>query len=253
MRLAGRVAVITGSGSGIGRASALAFAREGATVICVDWNEDANQETVAAISNQGETAQAIRADIGNERDVQELAKAVSQDHDRVDVLFNNAGLLDWASIEESTLETWERNVRVNLTGTFLVTKALLPLLKKSDRGSIINNGSIDGLHGNPGVAAYSAAKGGLIPLTHVMAYEFGKHNVRVNCIAPGGISTGLLENIPEGVAERVTGKTPLGRFGTAEEVAAAAVFFASDESSYISGATLVIDGGRTGITPGTAA
>lgn len=248
MRLKEKISVITGAGSGIGRTTALLFAREGARVVCVDVDEQKVKETVDMINQEKQNALFIQADVSKSEEVQQMAEKCLQTVKQVDILFNNAGCAARQEFEATTEETWSQMIGVNLTGIFLCSKYLLPLIKMAGAGSIINHASIDAFLGNPLVAAYSAAKGGIIPLTHVMAYELAKYNIRVNCLSTGGIMTGL---IPPEVHQRLVAVTPMGRMGTPEEVAYAVLFLASDEASYINGATLVIDGGRTGITQGT--
>lgn len=201
------------------------------------------------VEAKGGQASCLTVDVAEEGDVAGMAQ-FCETFGKVDILFNNAGCRDWGSVEECKTADWERVLRVNLTGPFLCTRHLLPLLKRSGAASVIHNGSVDGLYGNPWLPAYSASKGGLVPLTHVMAHEFAKHHIRVNCVAPAGIISGMMP-ADEKIREGLVMKTPAGRLGTPEEVASAALFLASEESSYITGAILVIDGGRTGITPGT--
>lgn len=249
MRLADKVAVITGAGSGIGRTTAILFAREGALVICIDIGARGGQETVSIINQQNQKALFIQADVSSSDDVQRAVEECNRNTKRVDILFNNAGYVIREEFEETTEETWSKMMGTNLTGVFLCSKYLLPLIKANGKGSIINHASIDGILGNPQDCAYSAAKGGVIPLTHVMACNLAKHNIRVNCLCTGGIATALTASSPTNQARVAV--TPLKRQGTPEEVAYAVLFLASDEASFITGATLVVDGGRTGITQGT--
>jgi NAD(P)-dependent dehydrogenase (short-subunit alcohol dehydrogenase family) len=166
--------------------------------------------------------------------------------DRVDVLFNLAGRAVKQSFEETTESTWHQMIARNLSATFICSQRFLPLMKRAHAGSIINHASIDAVLGNPSLAAYSAGKGGVIPLTHVMAHDLGKHGLRVNCISTGGIRDG--SSRPEDAARvRVT---PLSRMGSPEDVARVALFLASDLASYVNGANIVVDGGRTAITQG---
>jgi NAD(P)-dependent dehydrogenase (short-subunit alcohol dehydrogenase family) len=248
MRLKGKVSVITGAGSGIGRATALLFGREGAKVVCVDMDEVRGIETVGIITQEKQEALFIAADVSKGDEVQHMAEKCHQQVKQVDILFNNAGYLIRQGFEATTEETWFRMLGVNLTGIFLCSKHLLPLIKKAGAGAIINHASIDALLGNPQIAAYSAAKGGIIPLTHVMAYELAQYNIRVNCLCTGGIITGMTAS---GLRQNLVSVTPMRRMGTTDEIANAVLFLASDEPSYMTGATLVIDGGRTVITPGT--
>ncbi len=249
MRLEGMTSVITGAGSGIGRATALLFAREGARVVCVDRDARGGKETVDNIQKEKRDALFLQADVSKSEDVQRMAAECQRKVGKVDVLFNNAGYVIRQELEETTEETWSEMIGTNLTGAFLCSKYLLPLIKANGRGSIINHASIDGLLGNPQDLAYSAAKGGLIPLTHVMACNLAKYNIRVNCLCTGGIATAMTADSPS-LRMRLA-LTPMMREGKPEEVASAVLFLASEEASFITGATLVIDGGRTVITQGT--
>jgi len=248
VRLKDKVAVITGAGSGIGRAAAQLFAAEGARVICVDIDEPKVKETVAMINDQ--KALAIRADVALAEDVQAMVKVCERKVKKVNILFNNAGMNAWQSFEDTTEETWARMIGINLTGIFHCARYLLPLMKKAGAGSIINHASVDAILGNPGIPAYCAAKGGIIPLTHVMAYELAKYNIRVNCLCTGGIATRMIASL-KGIYHKRIDVTPLKRTGKPEEVAYAVLFLASDEASFVTGANLVVDGGRTGLTQGT--
>ena len=246
MRLKDKISIITGAGSGIGRATAILFAHEGSQVICVDVDESKAKETVDMIGQEQQAAFFYQADVSRSEDVRRLAEKCKQSVGKIDILFNNAGYLIKESFEETTEETWSQMIGVHLTGTFLCSKYLLPLMKIAGAGSIVNHASIDANLGNPQIAAYSAAKGGVIPLTHVMAHDLARYNIRVNCLCTGGIRTALIG--PFLRKRKVV--TPLKRGGTPEEVAYATLFLASDEASYITGASLVIDGGRTSITQG---
>ncbi len=250
MRLKNKIAVITGAGRGIGRETAVLFAREGARVVCVDIDPDMGRETVDFIDQKNSKHLFIEADVSRSQDVQRMAEECKQAVGRVDVLFCNAGYSIRQDFEATSEDTWAEMIGVNLTGMFLCSKYLLPLIKATGSGSIINHASIDALFGNSRIAAYSAAKGGIIPLTHVMARNLAQHNIRVNCVCSGGI-TRHRKSPDRRYLTRLIGSTPLGRMGKPEEVAYAVLFLASDEASYITGAALVIDGGRTVTTPGT--
>jgi len=263
VRLADKVAVITGAASGVGRAACLRFAREGATVVAVDIDDAMGNETVELVRNAGGNASYLHADVGNAAEVQAMAAACIARHPVVHVLFNNAGVLVRDHFGALSLDDWHRTLAVNLTGPYLCSTALLPALKAARGASIIHHGSVDGVVGNPSAASYSVSKGGLVPLTHVMAHALGPHGIRVNCINSAGLY-GSREGIPvrlapemrggtmEGSASRVA-VTPLARAGYVEECAAVALFLAGDDSSYMTGSLLTVDGGRTAITPGTGA
>ena len=237
--LENKTAVITGNPYGIGRVSAALFAREGARVICIDDRND------------GWTSEApphFLADVSDSKALSAVVTECERTLDRVDILFNLAGRAVKQRFEETTEGTWQEMIGRNLTAAFICSQQLLPLMKKSSGGAIINHASIDGFLGNPSLAAYSAGKGGVIPLTHVMAHDLGRYGIRVNCISTGGIRDGEGAARPEDAARvRVT---PLGRTGTPEDVARVALFLACELSSYVNGANIVVDGGRTTITQG---
>src|SRR5689334_25369827 len=228
MLLKDRIAVITGTATGIGRATAILFAREGAKVICVD--NKPGDETLALLREEKLNATHYHADVSNSAQVQAVVRECERTVDKVDILFNNAGSIVHQTFEATTEEVWAEMIGVNLTAEFLCAKYFLPLMKKSAAGSIINHASIDGLLGNPYIAAYSAAKGGLIPLTHVMAHDLGKYNIRVNSIASGGI-VAARNAVAQGSGPPGQSRisvTPLQRKGNPEEVASVALFLASD-------------------------
>lgn len=252
MVLKDKIAVITGTATGIGQATAILFAREGAQVVCID--EKPSDETLGLMQKEGLDATCHEADVSDSNEVQRVARECEKRFGKVDILFNNAGRVVRQPFETTTEELWAEMLDVNLTSQFLCSKYFVPLMKKAGSGSIINHASIDAFLGNPAIAAYSASKGGLIPLTHVMAHDLGKYNIRVNCICSGGIPAPrkAVAAKPGGSAGKSRiDVTPLQRAGTPEEVAYAALFLASHWSSFVNGASLVVDGGRTAITQGT--
>ncbi|MFX1542964.1 MAG: SDR family NAD(P)-dependent oxidoreductase [Promethearchaeota archaeon] len=248
-RLENRIAVITGVSAGIGRASALLFAEEGATVVGADIDEIQGGEVEAAIREAGGMAHFVKADVSRQEDVVKVF-AKTNELGGVDVLFNNAGVEVVKSLQDTTEEEWDRSVSVNLKSVYLCIKHALPQMEKKGKGVIINNSSAAGLVGSFS-PSYSAAKGGIISLTKALAVDLGSSNVRVNCICPGAIETPMLERVikmqgdPKEVRSRRLKNYPVGRFGTSEEVAYTALFLASDESSFITGAVLPVDGGFT--------
>lgn len=262
MRLKGKTAVITGSGSGVGRAASLLFSREGAVVVGVDIDATFGQETAELVRREGGKADFFHADVADPAAVQAMAQQCMARHPKVHILFNNAATLTRGSFETLQFEDWKRQLAVNLDGPYLCSIHLLPALKAAGGASIVNNGSIDGVLGNPTVAAYSVSKGGLVPLTHVMAQTLAQYGIRVNCINAGAInrsSQGIPirltpelargDPIPENSG--IIKATPMGRPCSVEECANAALFLASEESSYFTGAMLAMDGGRSALTPGT--
>ncbi len=240
--LENKIVVITGNPYGIGRVSAALFAKEGAQVVCIDDSRDGWGRSEA---QRAEPPQFI-ADVSDTDAVAAVVSACERTLERVDVLFNLAGRAIKQSFEATTQATWNEMIGRNLSAAFICSQQFLPLMKKAPGGAIINYASIDGFLGNPSLAAYSAGKGGVLPLTHVMAHELGKYRLRVNCISTGGIRDGSAR--PDD-ASRVR-VTPLGRTGTPQDVARVALFLASELSSYVNGANIVVDGGRTTITQG---
>jgi NAD(P)-dependent dehydrogenase (short-subunit alcohol dehydrogenase family) len=248
MKLKNKVAVITGSGSGIGRASALEFAKEGARVIVADINTSGARETVQQIESAGGSAIAIQADVSAPEPVQKLVGQVIQSFGKVDILFNNAAIQVNKTVEDTTFEEWNREMAVNLGGVFLCSKLFLPHLRKS-KGCIVNMASVNGFFVEPMCAGYCATKGGIIALTKAMAIDHGKDGVRVNCICPGyidaGLAWGYFEAQPNPAEARQTaGKLhALWRIGQPEEVARVAVFLASEDASFMTGSAVVVSGG----------
>jgi NAD(P)-dependent dehydrogenase (short-subunit alcohol dehydrogenase family) len=244
-RLEGRVALVTGAASGIGRATADRLADEGATVVITDVQDAAGEEAVAAIRERGGTAAFVHHDVTSEDDWRSAVERVIADHGRLDVLVNNAGLGDLAPIEETTLADYERTIAVDQTGVFLGMKACADALKASGHGSVINISSIFGTSGGFGTSpAYHAAKGAVRTLTKNVALHWATDGVRVNSIHPGFIRTPILDQARgTEVWDAMTALTPLGRLGEPEEIAAAVAYLASDDSSFVTGSELYVDGG----------
>jgi meso-butanediol dehydrogenase / (S,S)-butanediol dehydrogenase / diacetyl reductase len=255
-RLRGKVAVITGSATGIGASTATLFAAHGATVIGLDVNTDAGSAGAAALRERhGEdAAEFVRADVSNVDEVHAVAGQILARWPRIDVLFNNAGILGRfdVPIERADYADWASIVGVNLTGVLACSRAFLPGLKRAESGSIIHNATIDALLGNPHASLYSIAKGGLVPMTHVMAYEYGQWGIRVNCVVAGGIPTGLSRGeVSSAYEKQLASATSLRRLGLPIEAATVVLFLATPDSSFVSGVCLPVDGGRIGLTPGT--
>jgi NAD(P)-dependent dehydrogenase (short-subunit alcohol dehydrogenase family) len=252
MRLKDKVALITGAGSGIGRQSALLFAKEGAAVVAVDLNEQAARDTVASIPN----AVAVRADVSSSADCERMVAAAEKAFGRLNVLFNNAGIMharddDAVSTDESV---WDLTLAVNAKGVFLGCKHGIPALRRAGGGSIINTASFVARMGaaTPQIA-YTASKGAVLALTRELAVIHARENIRVNALSPGPLRTELLMSFldTEEKKRRRLVHLPMGRFGEAEEIAKAALFLASDESSYVTGTEFLVDGGLTAayVTP----
>jgi NAD(P)-dependent dehydrogenase (short-subunit alcohol dehydrogenase family) len=255
MRLKDRVAVVTGAGSGIGRASALAFGREGAKVIVADIRIGTAQETVNLIREAKGEAGAVETDVSNPDSVQNLVAQTIRTFSKIDVLLNDAAIQINKTIEDTTFEEWNKEVGINLGGVFLCSKFFLPHLRKT-KGCIINMSSVNGYFVEPTCAAYCATKGGIIALTKAMAIDHGKDGIRVNCICPGYIDTGLaweyFETQPDPSAARQAASTlhALWRIGKPEEVGRVAVFLASDDASFMTGTEVVVSGGfGSGLPP----
>jgi NAD(P)-dependent dehydrogenase (short-subunit alcohol dehydrogenase family) len=255
MKFKDRIAVITGAGSGIGRASALEFAREGARVVVADINAAGAQETVKQVEALGGQALAVQTDVASPDSVQHLVQATLQAYGRVHVLFNDAAIQVNKTIEDTTVEEWNREMAVNLGGIFLSSKFFLPHLRQT-KGCIINMASVNGFFVEPMCAGYCATKGAIIALTKAMAIDHGKEGIRVNCICPGyidaGLAWGYFEAQPDPKAARAAaGKLhALWRIGQPEEVGRLAVFLASDDASFMTGSAVVVDGGfGSGLPP----
>ena len=246
-RYVDQVVLITGAGSGIGRAMAIAFAGEGASIVAVDRNLAGAQETIATITSAGGRAIAIKTDVAYSDQINAMALEAIEAFGRVDVLVNNAGLSAGDSVLDTDEATWDLNVNVVLKAVYLTSRALLPQMIERSRGVILNIGSVNGMMGI-GEVGYSAAKAGMINLTANLAIQHGPDGIRANCIAPGTIRTPIwderLMREPNSM-DHIVPWYPLGRVGTPADIAAAALFLCSDEASWISGITLPVDGGLT--------
>jgi NAD(P)-dependent dehydrogenase (short-subunit alcohol dehydrogenase family) len=252
MRLPNKVALITGAGSGIGRASSLLFASEGAEIAVVDIDLVSAQLTVELLVAAGGNGVAIEGDVSRAIDAQRIVESTVAEFGKLDIVFNNAGIFRHGTVVDTEESEWDRVLGVNLKGVFLVSKYALPYLISNGGGSVINTSSTSGVRAFQHQAAYDASKAGVILLSRQMAIDYASHNVRVNYLAPGLVDTaqsrGAMEALDNQEAatnllDRITG--PLGRVGTADEIAKAALFLASDDSSYMTGAGLVVDGGLT--------
>jgi len=248
-RLSGKVALITGAGSGIGRATALLFAREGARVAVADRVPAGGNETVRMIRDAGGEATFIDADVSKEADVQEMVKTTVNSYERIDILHNNAGIQGpFSPTTEFSEDIWNTILDTNLKSAFLTSKHAIPVMLKQGGGVIINTTSAAGIVGLPYVAAYCASKGGVIQLTRSMALEYAPQNIRINCICPGGTQTPMMEQwIPvDPAAREAFMKTlPGGRAIQPDEIARAVLFLACDDSSSAIGSVLVVDRGWT--------
>jgi len=256
MRLKDKVSLITGAASGIGRESALLFASEGSKVVVADISKDGGEETVSMIRDAGEEASFIHCDVSNGKDVQAMITFAEKTYGQLDVLFNNAGIFhdNDGSVLETEEEIWDEVMTINVKGVFLGCKYGIPALLRAGSGSIINTASFVALLGAAtSQIAYTASKGGVLAMTREIAVEFARKNIRVNAICPGPVKTPLLEELlaDEAFKKRRLIHIPAGRPAEASEIAQAALFLASPESSYINGSIFTVDGGITAayVTP----
>ena len=238
--LNGRVALITGAGSGIGRACAIRLAADGATVVTLDIAGEVDH----------------RLDVRDEAGVEAMVASIVAEHGSLDIVVNAAGVAGGGPVHMVPMEEWDRVIGINLTGTFVVCKHATTAMLANKRGSIINIASVEGIEGTEGGSAYNASKAGVILLTKTMAIDYGRHGIRANAICPGGINTPMLRDLidapgMEKYREAMLGAHQLGRFGEPEEIAAVAAFLASDDASFVTGHAMVADGGMTaGLRPG---
>jgi NAD(P)-dependent dehydrogenase (short-subunit alcohol dehydrogenase family) len=251
VKLAGKVAIITGAGSGIGRATALLFAAEGAQVVVADYAPEGGNETVDLIRANGGEAIFVETDVSKTAGVTRMVDAAIETYGRIDVLFNNAAVTIPASVVDATEEVWDRTMEIDLKGVFLPSKYAIPHMVAGGGGSIINTASMCGLVASRNQAPYSAAKGGVVSLTRQMAIDYAEHNIRVNGIAPSEVRTPMFLGFinrasdPEKKMEELVARIPMGRVAEPEELARVALFLACEDSSYVTGVTLPVDGGLT--------
>lgn len=244
MRLKEKVALITGAARGIGFATARAFVREGARVVVADLDLEGAERAAAELGKSGGQAMAIPVDVGDAASVNAMIEAILGTYGRLDLLVNNAGIGSNTPFLDMTLEEWERVIRVNLTGAFLVAQGAARLMVRGGGGKIVNIASLSGQRGGVGRTAYGSAKAGLELLTKVMAVELAESNINVNAIAPGPIETEMARYVHDAATRRAYEYlVPQGRYGTPEDIAQAAVFLCSEESRYVHGHTLNVDGG----------
>ncbi|SRR6266852_7088026 len=240
----GRVVLVTGGSRGIGRACAVAFAKAGATVIVgYAHSEAAAQETVSALGGAAGGGAALRLDVADAKACAAAVESITKEHGRFDVLVNNAGIAVDGLVMRIKDEDWDRQINTNLKGAFALIRAASRQMMKQKAGAIVNISSVVGETGNAGQAAYSASKAGLIGLTKSVARELASRNIRVNAVSPGFIATDMTSAIPAPAKDKLLDSIPLARLGTAEEVAQAVLFLASDAASYITGEVLKVNGG----------
>jgi len=250
-RFANKVVVVTGAGSGIGRTAALAFAREGGSVVIGDINETDGAETARQILESEGEATAVRCDVRNPEDVEALIMRAVSDFGGVDVLYNNAGVVRYGTVEELSVEDWDFQLDINLKGTFLTCKYAIPQMRRRGGGAIVNTASVQAFASQKTVPAYAASKGGVVSLTTTIALDHADDNIRCNCIAPGTIRTPMVDQAadtfgpedPEAAIAEWGRLHPLGRVGKPEEVANLVLFLASDEAAFCTGGCYRVDGG----------
>lgn len=243
MRLNNKVALITGAARGIGRSIALLFAKEGADIVVADVNLDEAEKTAKDIEAQGRKALALVVDVTDYVKVEEAVNKILDKFTKVDILINNAGITKDNLLLRMSQQEWDAVLNVNLKGTFNCIKAVSRPMVKQRSGKIISIASIIGLMGNPGQANYAASKAGIIALTKTVAKELASRNITANAVAPGFIQTEMTAKLPEDVKEKMKAAIPLCRLGTPEDVAQLCLFLASEDSNYITGQTIVVDGG----------
>ena len=257
MLLQNRVAVITGSASGMGKAMALRFAQEGCNIVVTDLNLAGAQKVAEEIKSGGRKAIAIQTDISNSKDIKSMIEKSGQTFGKIDILVNNAGTAGGANLEASDEDEWDRVLALNLKGAFLTCKSAVPYMKKQRYGKIINLSSMGAVRPSISVLAYHSAKAGIIGLTRNLAFELAPFNIYVNCIVPGPIETPFWDPLSKGMsaedkkaffAALAKKEVPLGRMGAPEDIAGPALFFASDLSSYVTGQVMCVAGGQPGLT-----
>ena len=249
MKLKDKVALITGGSLGLGKATAFLFAKEGAKVIITGRTESKLQDTVEEAKQQGVEIEYLVGDVSDEKRTIETVQHIIDKYGKIDILFNNAGVLFLGNIHETDTDIWDKTFAINVKGTYLMSKHVIPHMLEKGYGCIVNNSSILGLKAVPGVAAYNATKGAVTQLTRSMALEYAQQGIRVNAICPGTIETpmvdGLLDSMPDrdGAEELFKSFHPMGRFGTPDEIAHAVLFLCDDNVSFMTGTMLSVDGG----------
>lgn len=244
-KLENKVAVITGGADGIGKAAVELFASEGAKVVIWDMNEVKGKETADALTAKGMEVAFMKVNTADFQLVENAANAVNTSYGRIDILINNAGITRDSTLKKMTPDQWQSVIEVNLTGVFNCTKCVSAFMTEQNYGRIVNTSSVVALYGNFGQTNYVATKAALIGMTKTLARELGRKGITVNAVAPGFIATEMVAKMPENVLAGMRDKTPVGRLGKPEEIAAAYLFLASDDAAFINGAVLSVDGGVT--------
>ena len=244
MKLKNKTAIITGGANGLGRATALLFAKEGANVVVADMDENAGSKVINDIKNSGGRGLFVKVNVSDQQEVNNLVSAALKEFGKLHILINNAGIVSDGRLVKMELEQWQKVIDVNLKGVFICAQAVSKVLvEQNEGGAIINTSSVVGLYGNFGQSNYVASKAGVIGMTKTWAKELGKYNIRVNAVAPGFMETDIIKSMPEKVINLMKDKTLLGRLGKPDDIANAFLYLASDEGSYVTGAVLSVDGG----------
>ena len=245
MRLKGKISIITGSGRGIGLATAIKFASEGASVIVCDVDQAAVDDAVAEVSRHGAAALGFVVDVTDRTSIDRMVRAVVEKHGRIDTLVNNAGIVADAQIKNMSDAQFDRVIDINLKGTYNCTRAVIDVMLEQKSGVILNASSIVGIYGNFGQTNYAASKFGVIGMVKTWARELGRKGIRANAVCPGFVETPIIKSIPEKVLKAMVERVPMGRLAKPEEIANTYAFLASDEASYINGAVIEVSGGAS--------
>ncbi|MGE5701447.1 MAG: 3-oxoacyl-ACP reductase FabG [Clostridia bacterium] len=245
MRLQDKIVLITGGANGIGRATAMLFAKNGASLMIADYDEEEGLKTVEELRSLGSEAEFVKVNVANLHDVGQMIDATLARFSRIDVLVNNAGITRDGFLAKLDPAQWDQVIAVNLSGVFYCAQAASQVMLKQGHGVILNAASVVGIYGNIGQTNYAATKSGVIGMTKTWAKELGPKGIRVNAVAPGFIQTSMTEKVPEKILTNLVEKTPLRRLGTPDDVAQAYLYLASDEASFINGHVLSVDGGLT--------
>jgi 3-oxoacyl-[acyl-carrier protein] reductase len=243
MRLKDKVAIITGGANGIGRETAFTFVREGASVVIADFDAKTGENVVSELKNEGGNVIFQQVNVADQNSVLEMVNGAVQAFGKIDILINNAGITRDAMLKKLTAEQWQQVIDVNLSGVFYCTQAVIPYMTEQGSGKIINTSSIVGVHGNIGQTNYAATKAGVIGMTKTWAKELGRKGINVNAVAPGFVETGMVVKVPEKVIQQMVEKVPLQRLGKPRDIANAYLYLASNESDYVNGTVLEVNGG----------
>ncbi len=243
MRLSGKVAIITGAANGLGLSAAEIFAREGASVAIADFNEEVGNARAQELADKGYRVNFFQVNVADQASVNAMVKNVLDTFGRIDILVNNAGITRDAMLAKMTLENFEKVIDVNLTGVFLCAQAVVPTMVAQGWGKIINTSSVSGVYGNIGQTNYAATKAGVVGMTKTWAKELGRKGIRVNAVVPGFMETSMTATVPEKILDQLRTTIPLGQLGKPHDIANAYLYLASNESDYVNGTVLHVDGG----------